>query len=231
MRVSIFGIDDFPLGKKIIPDQRLDKIEPMLKPAKTTYIQLELVGEEVIKDADAIISLKSKKSDLILMDLELIETRLSRIDDGEEKSFLLRIQSELEKENLLSELNFTPEELKIATTLNFITLKPILLLGEEEAKDSASAFKNIFSLANMVSFITAGQKELKAWQLKKGSTAVEAAGVIHSDIQRGFIKAEVYNYKDIEELGGLSQARQAMHLEDKDYIVKDGDILNFRFNV
>jgi hypothetical protein len=231
VKVSIFGISDFPLGKKIIPDERMEKIKEMLKPAKTTYIQLELADDSVIKDADAVISLETKKADLIFLVLKLMEPRLSRIDESPEKTFLLRIQSELEKESLLSELNLTDEELKMATTLNFITLKPILLLKEENIQDTASAFKKIFELAGMISFITAGQKELKAWPLKKGATALEAAGVIHSDIQRGFIKAEVFNFKDVEELGGLPQARQAQRLEDKEYIVKDGDILNFRFNV
>ncbi len=232
MKVSVFGIADFPLGKKIIPDERMDKIKEMLHPAKTTYLQIELVDDSAIKDADGVISLNTKKSDLILLDLELIETRLSRIDEGAEKNFLLRIQADLEKENLLSELNLTEEEKGFSSMLNFITAKPILLLNEDNIQDTASAFKKIFELAGMISFITAGQKELKAWQLRKGQTALEAAGCIHSDIQRGFIKAEVYNFKDVEELGGLAQARsQAQRLEDKEYIVKDGDILNFRFNV
>lgn len=232
MKVAVFEIPDFPLGKKIIPDERLDKIREMLKPDKTTYLQLELMDDSTVKDADAIISLNTKESDLILLDLELIETRLSRIDEGEEKTFLLRIQSELEKENLLSELNLTDEEAKMSATLNFITSKPILFLAEENTRDSASAFKKVFVLANMISFFTAGQKELKAWPLKKGSTALEASGCVHSDIQRGFIKAEVFNFKDVMELGGFPQAKtRAMRLEDKEYIVKDADILNFRFNV
>jgi ribosome-binding ATPase YchF (GTP1/OBG family) len=232
MKVSVFGITEFPLGKKVIPDERLDKIEKMLHPAKTTYIQLELMDEQAIKDADAIISLNTKKTDLILLDLELIETRLSRIEDGDEKIFLLRIQAELEKENFLNELNLSEAEAKIAGVLNFITSKPILLLDESNIHDTALAFKKIFAVADMISFFTAGQKELKAWPLRQGLTAYDAAGCVHSDIQRGFIKAEVYNFKDVEEMGGLNQAKtRAMRLEDKGYVVKDGDILNFRFNV
>ncbi len=232
MKVAIFGIADFPLGKKIIPDERLDKIKEMLHPGKATYLQIELTAEDTIKDADAVIALDSKKSDLILLDLELIETRLSRIDEGDEKNFLLRIQAELEKENLLKELNISAEEKKFTDMLNFITLKPVLFLAEENIHDTAGAFKNIYRLADMIAFFTAGQKELKSWPLKKGQTALEAAGAVHSDIQRGFIKAEVFNFKDVEELGGLPQARaRAMRLEEKDYIIKDADILNFRFNV
>ena len=67
--------------------------------------------------------------------------------------------------------------------------------------------------------------------IKKGATALEAAGAIHSDIQRGFIKAEVISYDDLVKEGSLHQAKQHMRLEDKGYVVRDGDSLTFRFSV
>lgn len=230
MKVAVFEIPDFPLGKKIIPDECLDKLKEIIHPPKATYLQIELVGEDKIKDAEGIISLDNKKTDLILLDLELIENRLQRSEDQKEKDFLSRIQQELEKENLLSELNLSEEEKTLA--INFITFKPILFLTEERSHDSAGACRNIYQLSGMISFFTSNQNELRSWPLKKGQTAFDAAGCVHSDIQRGFIKAEVFNFKDVVELGGFNQAKtRAMHLENKEYIVKDADILNFRFNV
>jgi ribosome-binding ATPase YchF (GTP1/OBG family) len=90
-----------------------------------------------------------------------------------------------------------------------------------------------FEMLGMIAFFTANEKELHAWPIKKGTSAWEAAGVIHSDIQRGFIKAEVLAYQDILKSGGINQAKaqNLLKLEDKDYAVKDGDLIKFRFNV
>lgn len=232
MKIAVFGLSDFPLGKKIIPDERVDKLKEMTRPAKTTYLSLELVAEDNLKDSDGIISLDSRKTDLALLDLELIESRLDRGSEGKEKDFLIRVQAELEKETLINELNLSDAEQKISSNLGFITAKPILFLSPEKSADVASVLKDIYTLVGMIAFFTTGPKELKSWPIKKGTTAWEAAGEVHSDIQRGFIKAEVIAFEDIVKSGGLSQAKtRAVHLEDKEYLVKDGEVINFRFNV
>ncbi len=84
-----------------------------------------------------------------------------------------------------------------------------------------------------MSFLTAGEKEVRAWTIRKGTKAPQAAGKIHSDFERGFIKAEVVNYKDLLESGSLAAAREKgiVRMEGKDYIVQDGDVILFRFNV
>ena len=83
------------------------------------------------------------------------------------------------------------------------------------------------------SFLTAGPKESRAWTIKQGATAPEAAGVIHTDFQKGFIKAQIVNYDDLIELGSEAAVKAAgkMRLEGKDYVMKDGDVVEFRFNV
>ena len=232
MKVAVFGLSDFPFGKKIIPDERVDQLKEMTRPAKTTYLSIELVGEENLKDSDGIIALASRRTDLALLDLELIENRLGRGSEGEEKDFLIRAQAELEKETLINELNLSDAEQKIVSNLGFITVKPILFLSLEKSADAASVLKDIYTLVGMITFFTTGPKELKSWPIKNGITAWEAAGEVHSDIQRGFIKAEVIAFEDIVKSGGLSQAKaRAVHLEDKEYLVKDGEVINFRFNV
>ena len=93
--------------------------------------------------------------------------------------------------------------------------------------------KASYSLLGLISFLTAGEDECRAWTIKKGTKAPQAAGKIHSDFERGFIKAEVVNYQDLLDNGSLAAAREKgiVGMEGKDYVVKDGDVILFRFNV
>lgn len=90
-----------------------------------------------------------------------------------------------------------------------------------------------YSLLGLMSFLTAGEDETRAWTIKVGTKAPQAAGKIHTDFERGFIKAEVVNYKDLLEQGSLAAAREKglVGMEGKDYVVRDGDVILFRFNV
>ena len=93
--------------------------------------------------------------------------------------------------------------------------------------------KASYSLLGLISYLTAGEKEVRAWTIKRGTKAPQAAGVIHTDFERGFIKAEVVPYATLVDLGGYNQAREAgkVRMEGKDYVVEDGDVMLFRFNV
>lgn len=90
-----------------------------------------------------------------------------------------------------------------------------------------------YELLGLQSFFTVGEDEVRAWTIPQGANAVEAAGAIHSDLSRGFIRAEVVSYQDLMDAGSYAEARKkgTVRLEGKDYIVQDGDILNIRFNV
>lgn len=90
-----------------------------------------------------------------------------------------------------------------------------------------------YDLLGLMSYLTAGETETRAWTIKKGTKAPQAAGKIHSDFERGFIRAEVVNYKDLLECGSLSAAKEKglVGLEGKEYVVQDGDVILFRFNV
>jgi ribosome-binding ATPase YchF (GTP1/OBG family) len=88
-----------------------------------------------------------------------------------------------------------------------------------------------YALLNLVTFFTAGPKESRAWTVTRGAKAPQAAGVIHTDFERGFIRAETIAYDDYVTCGGETGARDAgkMRLEGKDYVVHDGDVMHFRF--
>jgi len=91
----------------------------------------------------------------------------------------------------------------------------------------------VYGLLGLISFLTVGEDEVRAWTIEKGTNARKAAGKVHSDIERGFIRAEVVKYDSIFELGSMAKVKEKglFRLEGKEYIVEDGDIINFRFNI
>lgn len=117
-------------------------------------------------------------------------------------------------------------------------------LGEEEAKEFLAdlgleesglnrLIRAAYHLLGLVTFFTAGEQEVRCWTIRRGTKAPQAAGVIHSDIERGFIRAETITYEDLVTIGSFAQARTqgALRLEGKEYVMQDGDVVYFRFNV
>ena len=236
--------------------------------------------------------------ELVLSDLEIITNRINRIG---KKAMMTKDKKELAEINLLNKikealeqniparkLNLDEEELKLISSFNLITLKPIiyvanvaeidihnktnkyveqvkeyaklensevvmicakieselaeltddekeLFLNELEITESGldQLIKKTYSLLGLATFFTVGKDEVKAWTFKLGMTAPNCAGIIHSDFERGFIKAEVMSYDDLIKYGDELKVREAgrARIEGKDYLVQDGDICHFRFNV
>ena len=111
--------------------------------------------------------------------------------------------------------------------------KEFLLLEGIEEPALNKIIRKGFKILGLETFFTAGPNELRAWTINKGSLAPQAAGKIHTDFERGFIKAETISFNDFISLGGESAAKEngKLRLEGKDYVVKDGDIIHFKFNV
>ena len=105
-------------------------------------------------------------------------------------------------------------------------------LGQEESGLNKLARVG-FDTLGLQTYLTAGPKESRAWTIRKGATAPEAAGVIHTDFQRGFIKAEIVSFDDLVDAGSVAEARSdgKARMEGKDYVMQDGDVVEFRFNV
>ncbi|MDD2386732.1 MAG: redox-regulated ATPase YchF [Bacteroidales bacterium] len=137
----------------------------------------------------------------------------------EENVKILTIAAALESE--IAELETNAEKLEFLQDYGLTEPSVNILIREA------------YDMLNLHSFFTVGPKEIKAWTIKKGMTAPEASGTIHSDLQRGFIRAEVMKYNDFIELGSENAVKNAgkFHVEGKNYIVDDGDILHIRFNV
>lgn len=102
-----------------------------------------------------------------------------------------------------------------------------------EASGLDLLIKAAYYLLGLETYLTAGEQEVRAWTIRKGTKAPQAAGVIHSDFERGFIRAEVVSYEDLINAGSFAKARESgrLRLEGKEYVVKDGDVVHFRFNV
>jgi ribosome-binding ATPase YchF (GTP1/OBG family) len=206
--------------------------------------------------------LENLKLELLVADRDHVAGRLDRVEK-QAKSGDPKLRTEVERLGEVlaavdagSPLSGIPGELPEG--LEPLTTKPLISvvngqagidleleaelaeLPEEEAaafRDGPSALEEVVrrlsDVLDLVTFFTAGEKETRAWTLRRGETALEAAGTIHSDIARGFIRCEVIDWKDLVDAGSHAEVarRGLQRLEGKTYEVRDGDVLNIRFNV
>ena len=214
------------------------------------------------QDADPGAELETIELELIVADREHVERRLDRVAKQAKSGDASLRQEVTTLEAILGHLDAgkrldawpgeLPPELEPLTTKPLIAVQngpggidakleaELVELPEEEAaayRDGPSALaevvRRLFEALGLLSFFTAGDKETRAWTLRHGQTALDAAETIHSDIARGFIRCEVIAWSDLVECGSHAEAakRGLQRLEGKTYEIQDGDVLNIRFNV
>jgi len=230
VRACLYGVPGVRPGTYPVKDSRLDAVHKLVEADKKVYARVELVPEEELDAAAAILCAPDRRPDLLLRDMELAETRLARSPGPSEKAALEEALAALESERSLREA-LTPESLQPLLSYPFVSLKPILSVnGDPEAFDRAVL--EAFRLSGHICFLTVGGRENRAWPIREGITAREAAGTIHTDIAKGFIRAEVIAFEDLVTCGGEKEAKRAgkLRLETRDYLVRDFDVLHFRFN-
>jgi hypothetical protein len=224
-------------------EKRIPALEKKIKTEKEAAAQLEMAKKvlAVLKAGKAArhVEIKSSEEEKILKGLQLISSKpqlfvcnlkeselsgnkYSQIVEkfGKENGYkVLKICAQIEAE--VAGLGTDAEKLEF---LNSVGLKETGL---------SQIIRNSYELLELITFFTVGPKECHAWMLKKGSSAPKAAGVIHTDFEKGFIRAEAISYSDYVSLNGEEGAKNAgkLRLEGKDYIVQDGDVFHFRFNV
>ncbi len=232
MKISAFAIPEAVLGKHNVKNDKLDQADKLVRAKKKTYPQVELAGDDALAEADVIIIPKDAKLDLILRDLDFVETRLSKSPEEKEKIILNKMKAALEREDFISGIGLSDPEKEVISGYGLFTLKPVVVINKEELEDPGVLLARVLAESGFISFLTVGDKENRAWLIKQGTTAWEAAGVIHSDIQQGFIRAEIISFADFIACGGETGAKQAgkMRLEQKEYVMRDADLVNFRFN-
>ena len=232
MKISLFGVSGLVPGKHNVKDPRLDQAHKLVEAQKRAYAQVDVVEEKEMLTADAILTTRPALSDLLMKDLDAVETRLGR-DPGEgEKAVLQKLADALMSEKPVSTVGLTADELKAISAHNFFSNKPVVVAAEAELAAPDALLVRAFKESGYISFLTVGGKENRAWPIRAGLTAWEAAGTIHTDIQKGFIRAEVIGFADLVEAGGETQAKRAgkQRLELKTYVMQDFDVVNFRFN-
>ncbi len=232
MKLALFGIPDIKLGKHNLKDPRLDQADKLVEADKKTHAQVDVIGDDALLDADGILTLEDTKADLILKDLEFVETRLGRDPQPAERAALEKIQALLESEHFLFNSGLGASDLQAVAAHSFYTNKPITIATPQALQEPEALLLRAFAEAGYISFLTVGGKENRAWPIRKGTTAWEAAGTIHTDIQKGFIRAEVISFADFTAASGETQAKRAgkQRLEQKQYVMQDYDLVNFRFN-
>ena len=153
-------------------------------------------------------------------------------DDGASNSFVQNVRTQAASENSEVFVICAQIEQEIA---ELDEDEKAMFLEELGLKESGleKLIKASYSLLGLISYLTAGEDETRAWTIVKGTKAPQAAGKIHTDFERGFIRAEVVNYQDLLDCGSLAAAKEKgiVGLEGKEYVVKDGDVMLFRFNV
>ena len=232
MKICVIGVPGIPEGKHNIKDPRLDQTHGLVEAKKKTYAQVDVVGEGEVVDADVILVSRDRMIDLLLKDLEFIETRLSREPSAAEREVLVKLQAHLESEQTVASAGLSGEDWQALTGHGFLTSKPVVIADPEELDDPEALMVRAFKGSGYICFLTVGGPENRAWPIRQGLTAAEAAGTIHTDLQKGFIRAEVIDFDDFLAAGGEKEAKHAgkQRLEMKAYVVRDYDVMNIRAN-
>lgn len=233
MKIFNFGLDIEP-KKYSYEDSAFKKLIEKFAPKKKNPYTLEIIASGW-EAADLIVTDKSKVVDLCLDDLGRIEQRQSRTEDNQEKQALAEAQAYLEAEKLLFYCTIKEEYLSFLKKLQLVSLKPVLVKKDFQALPHKviELIGEALTASERILFYTASEKEVKAWDLKKGKSVLEAAGKIHSDLRRGFIRAEVVNIKNLNDFYNIAEAKSKglVKTVDRDYIVESGDIVYIKFSV
>ena len=225
-------------------NKRLDKAKKNLKADKKYQFEIDLLEKikQTLENGLSARTLEFNEDEQVLVkDMFLLTTKPilyianvseEQLQDAENDPLVLKVKEYAKKENA----EVIPLCVKIEEELSS--------LDDEDKKEMLEALglsesgldkviKKSYDLLGLMSFLTAGEPEVRAWTIKKGTKAPEAAGKIHSDIQRGFIKAEVVSYDDLMKEGSMLAAKEKglVRSEGKEYVMQDGDIVLFKFNV
>jgi hypothetical protein len=229
MKICFSGFD-LPEGKVKYQDDKVITLEQKCQAQKVTPFYVEFLKND-FAHGDGIVIARDRLLDLVILDLEKLENRRERTSDAQEKELLDKCLDYLEKEIPLCDVDFTDDELACLRSLAPASLKPTVI--EERQPQVNDIIKKVLRKSDIVFFYTADRKEVRSWPVRKDSDIVTCAGKIHSDLARGFIKADVVNYQDFIQVHNMREARSRglVRLVDRDYAIREGDIIEIRFNI
>lgn len=226
-------------------EKRLQRVSRQLKTGEKRYrieqAMLERIKEAFEREQPARQLTFSEEEQLLLCDLHLLTLKpvlyVANVNEsdagrGSANPLVREVQTYAAREGADVVVISGKVEAEIAELEGEDRALFLKELGLEEA-GLDRLIRAAYSLLGLATYFTAGEKEVRAWTIKKGTKAPQAAGVIHSDFERGFIRAEVVGYEQLVQAGSMGRAREMglLRLEGKDYVVQDGDVMHFRFNV
>src|SRR5437667_9386850 len=147
MKIALFGISQIKLGKHNLKDSRFDQVDKLAEAGKKTYAQVDVLGDDQLLDADAILTSQDNRADLILKDLEFVETRLGRDPEPAERATLEKIKGLLESEKFMVNTGLSVEELQSVAAHNFFTNKSITVAAGEEIQNPDALLLRAFAEA------------------------------------------------------------------------------------
>ncbi|MHB8067470.1 MAG: DUF933 domain-containing protein [Desulfobaccales bacterium] len=229
MKIGFAGFD-LPEGKVKFQDQKVEGLEKKFVPHKVSPFYAEFIKDDFL-NCDAIFISQENILDLLILDMEKLETRRDRTTDAEEIKLLDKCLQYLEQETPLCQVQFSEEEMVLLRGLAPLSLKPTVVAAEQP--EINAIIEAVLDAAGIVFFYTAGKKEVHAWPVAAGADIVSCAGKIHSDLARGFIKADIVSYDDLIGVYNLQEARSKglVKLVDRDYAIRPGDVIEIRFNI
>jgi ribosome-binding ATPase len=229
MKICSIGLD-LPEGKVKYQDECVIALDQKLSPKKISPFYVEFTCED-FNHCDGFLVARERLWDLLILDMEKLEARLNRTTDATEQQLMTKCLDYLEQEMPLCDGDFASDELSLLRTLAPLSLKPTLIL--DRVPELNAAITLILKKSGIIFFYTADKKEVHAWPVAQDSDIVTCAGKIHSDLARGFIKADIVNYADFMQVYNMQEARSKglVRLVDRDYTINEGDIIEIRFNV
>ena len=225
-------------------EKRLEKTKKQAKSGDKIYLKEAEVLEKLADALEEGKNIRQLNLDeigrRIIKELQLLSAKpiiyLANVNEDEINSEENELVKEVKKHAAKDEAKVVEISAKIEADIAELDEDEKEMFLEELGLESSGLDRVIkagYELLNLITFLTAGEKECRAWTVEKGSTAPQAAGKIHSDMEKGFIRAEIVSFLDLKRVGSMANAREEglLRLEGKDYIVEDGDVCHFRFNV
>lgn len=230
MKIACSGIL-LPEGKVRYEDPLVHSLAEKFAPKKVTPYYFEFIGDDFVS-ADIIVLSRDHVLDLLIYDMEKMETRLERSRDAGEREVLSKVLAGLEEGIPVCNMELDQAGASWMRQIGPLSLKPVLIV-DPGSVDAQSLIPFALEKAGMLFFYTAGQQEVHAWLVSKGFNARDCAGKIHTDLARGFVKAEIVPVNDMLQCHSMSDARKRglSRLVDRDFIIPSETVMEIRFNI
>jgi len=229
LKIGFSGLE-LPEGKIKYNDKILDALSTKDNPKKVSPFYVDFIPNEFDR-CDVIVIAKDTILDLLIHDMEKIETRMTRLADADETTILQRCLDNLEAEVPISDLHLTRHEFSVVSKAAPFSLKPVVQI--EGTADIDDIITMALERADLMFFYTSGPSESHAWLVERHSDIVSCAATIHTDLARGFIKGDVVSFEEYMNCHSFNEAKAkgVARLTNRDYVVQPGEIIEIRFNV